>query len=343
MLALRKTEAGPGGLALNEIDMPEPKAGEVLLRVKATGICGTDLHIHQWIPAFRHIKLPIVMGHEMAGVVEAVGAGVDRVKPGDRVAVESHIPCMRCYTCLMGSPHNCGNTRYPGIHIDGGMASHVVLPELILHPIGDTVPVEMAAMLEPFGIAVHTSLEGRGVAGMNVLVAGCGPIGLMNVMVARAFGANRIIATDVNPMRLRLAGQLGADRLVNVNDDDVATAVRETTGGRGVDVYLEYSGAAASLAQAGELVAGGGEIRLVGVPSDAVELNVKRWINKGLTVRGIHGRRIYSTWLHAMKLLEDKKVDLQPLVSHILPLREALRGFEEAVSGRAVKVLFIPD
>ncbi len=340
MLALRKARPEVDGLSLDEINSPaSPKAGEVLLKVLGAGICGTDLHIFKWHPFAHRMKLPTVLGHEMCGIVEAVGEGVTRVKVGVRVSVESHVPCGMCYTCHRGWSHVCPNTRYPGVDFDGGFASSTCLPESIVWPIPDQIDTRSAAMMEPLGIAVHASLESSGVSGQNVVIAGCGPIGLMNVAVARALGANRVIATDVNPLRLEMAIRMGADRAVDVSKEDPADVVRDLTRGCGADVVIEYSGQAASLVKAPELVTNGGEIRLIGVPEGAIALNLEPWLFKGLRILNLHGRRLFSSWAVSTRLLVENKIDIKPLVSHVLPITDAKKGFSACFDGSAIKVI----
>ena len=342
MLALRKVERAVDGLSLDEIDAPgAPPSGYAKIKVNKAGICGTDLAIFNWLPFLRHMKVPVVLGHEISGVVEAVGEGVSRVKVGDCVSVESHIPCGKCYACLRGFSHVCENTRYPGIHIDGGFAAYTNLPEEILWVVDRDVPAEIAAMFEPFGVAVHAAMDGIGVAGMNVVVAGCGPIGLMTVMAARALGANTIIATDRNAMRLAEAAKCGADFCINVDEGDLRNRIIQALP-NGVDVFVDFSGATESIQLGSDVVAGGGEIRLVAAPAGTIELDIERWLHRGLTVRGLHGRRLYATWVHAMRLVKDRRVDLKPLISHVLPLNEARFGFREALAGRALKILIDP-
>jgi threonine 3-dehydrogenase len=342
MLALRKVERAVDGLSLDEIESPgPPPPGYAKIKVNKVGICGTDLAIFNWVPFLRHMKVPIVLGHEISGIVEAVGDGVDRVKVGDFVSVESHIPCGRCYNCLRGFSHVCENTRYPGIHIDGGFAAYTNLPEQILWVVDRDVPADIAAMFEPFGIAVHAAMDGIGVAGMNVVIAGCGPIGLMTIMAARALGANTIVATDRNTMRLGEAAKCGANFCINVDVGDLKTEILHALP-NGPDVFLDFSAAAESIQTASDVVAGGGEIRLIGSPAGTIELNIERWLHRGLTVRGLHGRRLFATWVHAMRLVKDRRVDLKPLISHVLPLKEARYGFGEALAGRTLKVLIDP-
>ena len=342
MLALRKVERRVGGLSLDQIDMPEPGFGEIRLRVDRAGICGTDLHIYNWAPFSHRMRLPTVLGHEIAGVVDATGRGVERVAAGDFVSVESHIWCGQCYSCHMGHTHVCMNTRYPGVDIDGGFAPYVVLPEKIAWKLDPAIPQEVAALFEPLGIAVHTTLDGTGVSGMNVLVAGCGPIGLMNIVTARALGAHRIIATDIVPRRLQQARLLGADRAINVSKQNALKIIKDMTQGNGVDVALEYSGAAASLALISQCTVPGGEVRLVGVPAGKSSIDLEAFLLRGISMRNIHGRRLFSSWEHTTKLVRDGKIDLNPIISDVLPLEESKKGFEMALAGKADKVLIDP-
>jgi len=342
MLALRKIERAVDGLSLDEIEAPGlPPSGYAKIKVSKAGICGTDLAIFNWVPFLRHMKVPVVLGHEISGIVEAVGEGVRRVKVGDFVSVESHIPCGKCYNCLRGFTHVCENTRYPGVHIDGGFAAYTNLPEQILWVVDRDVAADIAAMFEPFGIAVHAAMDGVGVSGMNIVIAGCGPIGLMTIMAARALGANTIVATDRNTMRLGEAAKRGADFCINVDTGDLKTRIIEALP-NGPDVFVDFSAAAESIQVAGDVVAGGGEIRLMAAPAGTIELKIERWLHRGLTIRGLHGRRLFATWIHAMRLVKDRRVDLKPLISHVLPLNEAREGFREALAGRSLKILIDP-
>ena len=345
MLALRKIKRGVGGLSVDRVPVPKPGPGEVRIKVAFAGICGTDLHIHNWVPFAHRMKLPTVLGHELSGTVDALGAGVTRCKKGDFCSIESHIWCGTCYACNMGQENLCINTRYPGVDIDGGFAPYVVVPEKIVWPQSDDISPEEAAMFEPFGIAVHTSLEGRGLSGMNVLIAGCGPIGLMNIIVARALGANKIIATDISPMRLKQARKLKVDKAINVsrNPDAALKTILDMTAGNGVDVSLEYSGVPQSIELIGQATVAGGELRFVGVPPGPALINMEPWLFKGLKIHNISGRRIFSSWEHAIKLVRDKKVDLKSLVSHVLPIEEGPRGFEILLKGEGIKILLEPE
>ena len=343
MLALRKVVPGPGGLALDDVVLRDPGPGEITVAVDAAGICGTDMHIYRGAPFAARMKLPTVLGHEIAGRVDAVGAGVTGLRVGDRVAVESHIPCGQCRICRTRRAHICPNTRYPGVDIDGGFAAFAVLPADIVIPLPAGIEPRIAALFEPFGIAVHASLEGSGVAGRHVLISGCGPIGLLNVIAARALGARRITTTDINPRRLAAAVAAGADEAVDVSERPLAEVIKEITGGTGVEVMIEYSGAAGVLEQAAVCVEPGGELRILGVPETGANVPFEQWLMRGLVVRGIHGRRLHETWEVAIQLVHGGRVDLAPVISHELPLAEGLEGFELIERGDALKVLLDPS
>src|SRR6266850_2046255 len=280
MLALCKIEGIEGGIVLRHVPMPEPGPGEIRLKVAAAGICGTDMQIYKWAPRMaRRMKLPRVLGHEMCGVIDVLGPGVTGLKPGDRVSLESHVFCGVCKQCRSSRAHLCTRTTYPGVDFDGGFAEYAVAPARIAWINPPELAHEIAAMQEPFGIAVHTSLEGSGVSGQSVLVNGCGPIGLMTV-------------------------------------------------GDGVDVGIEYSGSESGFRAVFESLTKGGDFRLVGAPPAAIAVDFTFWLQKCPRMINIHGRRIWETWVQASALLRSGKVDLRPLASHVLPLSDALRGFE---------------
>jgi threonine 3-dehydrogenase len=344
MLTLAKTEAKEGGIALIDKAPREPGPGEISMRVEAAGICGTDMQIHKWAPRMaRRMKLPTVMGHEASGVVEAVGAGVTRVKVGDAISLESHIYCGTCHQCLTDRAHLCTETRYPGIDIDGCFARHVVVPEQIawVHP--REIPHTVAAMFEPLGIAVHACGEGRGAADLPVLVNGCGPIGLMAVAVARAMGAERVIAVDPMALRREAALELGADLVLDPTNTDIPAAARDVTSGRGVEVAIEFSGTPGGFSNAMESLAKGGDFRLVGAPPHPIEIDLTVWLRQCPTVHNIHGRRIWDSWDQLWSLFDSGAVDIRAIASHHLPLSDGPRGFELIQRGEALKPLLIPE
>ena len=344
MLTLAKTEAKEGGIALIDKAPREPGAGEISMRVEAAGICGTDMQIYKWAPRMaRRMKLPTVMGHEASGVVEAVGAGVTRVKVGDAISLESHIYCGTCHQCLTDRAHLCAETRYPGIDIDGCFARHVVVPEQIawVHP--RAIPHAVAAMFEPLGIAVHACGEGRGCAGLPVLVNGCGPIGLMAVAVARAMGAETVIAVDPTALWREAALGLDADMALDPTETDIPAVARDVTSGRGVEVAIEFSGTPGGFSNAMESLAKGGDFRLVGAPPHPIEIDLTVWLRQCPTVHNIHGRRIWDGWDRLWGLFDSGAVDIRSIDSHHLPLSDAPRGVELIQRGEALKPLLIPE
>lgn len=345
MRALCKVAATEGGIELRDVAAPAaPGPGEIRIKVGAAGICGTDMQIYKWAPRMqRRLKLPRVLGHEVSGVVDALGPGVAGLALGDRVSLESHVFCGKCKQCRSDRAHLCTAIRYPGIDFDGGFADYMVAPAHIAWVNPPDLAHEIAAMQEPFGIAVHASLEGSGVSGQSVLVNGCGPIGLMNVAAARALGARAIVACDPNPLRLASAKRLGADRCVDPRSERLEQVVRGMTGGDGVDVGIEYSGTESGFRAVFDCLTKGGDFRLVGAPPVAIPVDFTIWLVKCPRMINIHGRRIWRTWEQATGLLRSGKVDLRPLASHVLPLSDAVRGFELILAGEAVKPILVPD
>ncbi len=339
MLALSKLAAGEGQIGIRDVPEPEPAPGDILLKVEAGGICGTDMQIAKWAPRMaRRIVPPRVLGHEASGV----GAGVTRVKIGDRVSLESHIFCDACHQCRTGRRHLCIDTRYPGIDIDGVFAPYVVVPECIawVHP--EEIPFRIAAMFEPFGIAVHACTLGRGVAGLPVLVNGCGPIGLMAVATARALGADRVIAVDPVAKRRAMAEQLGADAVFDPTTVDVVGAVKDRTGGEGVEVAIEFSGTEAGFRNSLAALTKGGDFRLAAAPAFPIDIDFTRWLLQCPVVYTIHGRRIWENWDTLWDLYKSGRVDLAPIASHVLPLSEGARAFDLIRDGEALKPILIP-
>jgi threonine 3-dehydrogenase len=344
MLAVCKVEPGEDGIEICRREPRDPGPGEIRLKVAAAGICGTDMQIYHWAPRMaRRMALPRTLGHEVSGTVDAVGPGVEAPAVGDRVALESHIYCGVCRPCRLGKAHLCTDTAYPGIDIDGAFAEYVTVPARIAWEIPPAMGFETAAMMEPFGIAVHAALAGGGVAGRSVLVNGCGPIGLMCVAACRALGALTVIACDMNGLRLKTAGEMGADLCVDAKLHSAAEAAMQTTGGNGVDVAIEFSGSEPGFNAAFDALAKGGDFRLVGAPPAAIPVDFTRWLLKCSEMQNIHGRRIWDTWQRASELVAGNAVDLGPIHSHVLPLSDAKRGFALILAGEAVKPLLIPD
>ncbi len=341
MRALAKLKAGPG-LVLVDRPEPAPGPGEVLVRVQAASICGTDLHIWNWDAwAQGRVRPPLVLGHEFAGVVEAVGPGVRRPKVGDRVSLESHVVCHTCPACRTGNHHVCLNTEILGVDRDGGFAPYALVPaeNAWVHPVD--LPFEVAAILEPFGNAVHTVYAGSGVSGRSVLITGAGPIGLMAAMVARASGAGPILVSDPNPYRLGFARPY-ADRLINPLEEDLLEVVRRVTGS-GVEVLLEFSGNETAIHQGLKALIPGGEARILGIPSDPIRFDLAgELVMRGITAYGIAGRRLWQTWMQGTALVYSGRVDLTPLITHRFPMTRYEEAFGLLRSGQAVKVILDP-
>ena len=338
MKALVKAQATPG-LWLQEVSDPEAHAGEVLIRVLRTGICGTDLHVRAWDAwAQSAVRTPVVLGHEIAGRVEAVGSGVDTVDVGDLVSVEGHIVCGRCRWCLGGQRQLCPDTISVGIDRDGGFAELVVVPAMNVWRHPHPIDPDVAAIFDPFGNAVHASLAFP-VLGEDVLVTGAGPIGLMSAAVVRHAGARNVVITDLSQDRLELAQSMGAvTRAVDVGTTQLRDVMAELGMVQGFDVGLEMSGAAPALHSMIASMAHGGKIALLGLPSTSVEFDWDRVIRSMLTIKGIFGRQMFETW-YAMSVLVQAGLDISPVITHRFEFTDWDEAFEVAASGTAGKVV----
>ncbi len=343
MRALVK-ESEAAALRLVDVPRPEPERGEVLVKVRAAAVCGTDLHIAQWSPWAQRagIRLPLVMGHEFCGEVAALGPDAAGVRVGDYVAGETHVPCGACYQCRNGLQHICGNLRLFGIHRDGCFAEYAAIPAICAHRIPTTIPPNVAAMLEPLGTSVRAVLEVHP-AGETVAVLGCGPIGLFAVAAAKAVGAARVIATDVREERLRLARAVGADLVLDARQGQVADAILRETGGVGADAIVEASGSVPAIEGAWTYLRKGGKVALIGLPSDPVRLNLgPDVIFKEARIVGIHGREMFATWTKMEHMLERGLLRVEPVVTHEMPLERFAEAFELLEAGDGGKVILTP-
>ena len=341
MRALAKMRAGPGA-ELIERPTPTPGSGEVLLRMDAASICGTDLHLFTWDDwAAENLEPPRVLGHELAGTVIATGSGVTRVREGDLVGVESHLFDWTCAQCRRGDMHLCRNLRVIGVHVDGGFAEQFVIPEANAIESNGLDPA-VVALQEPMGNAVHAAFASP-IEGRSVLVTGCGPIGLCAVGIAKAAGASLVIATDTEAFRLELARTMGADLVLDAADPATEESIGNATGGDGVDVVLEMSGAPPALDQALRLITRGGRMSLLGIFSGAVPIELsERVIMQGIRLHGIFGRRIYDTWERTQALLRSGSLDVSPIITHRLKLADWQTGFDLIASRNAGKVVLVP-
>jgi threonine 3-dehydrogenase len=342
MIAVLKADRAPG-LTVTEAPIPTLGPRDVLVKVQAASICGTDLHIRDWDRwAQNRIQPPLIVGHEFCGEVAEIGSAVTQARVGAFVSVEGHIADGTCYQCRTGNAHICENLVIVGVDRPGCFAEYVAIPETNVYAMEPGIPIEVAAIQDPFGNAVHTTLSGE-IAGLTVAVVGSGPIGCCAIAVARASGARAVFATDVRAFRLELARKMGADRTIDASKVDPVAAVREATEGHGADVVLEMSGHADGIGQAFRMLRRGGRISLLGIPSQPVALDLAEdVIFKGATVLGINGRRMWQTWYQGQALLRSGKVDLSPLITHTLPLKEIETGIELLRRGEAAKVILRP-
>lgn len=342
MLGLVKEKREPGAV-LKEVPVPVIGADEVLVRVKASSICGTDVHIYNWDAwAEKTVVTPNVFGHEFAGVVEAVGSQVVNVKIGDHISAEGHIVCGYCKPCRTGNSHVCLNTRSFGITAPGCFATYAtVKASNVIHNRPD-MPFEIACLQDPLGNAVQTVLSGD-IVGKSVAVIGSGLIGLMSIAVAKACGAGQVIAADINPYRLEMAHKMGADVLINNSVEKLSTAIYEHTGGEGAEVVLEMSGNPEAMQEGFEGAAKAARVSLLGIPVEDVSLDMGHIIFKGLRVEGITGRRMYETWYQMKGLLDRGALNLNPLVTHTFTLDRYEEAFELMRSGRCGKIIFLHE
>lgn len=338
MKALVKREAAPG-LWLEEVERPEPGEREVLIRVTHAAICGTDLHIHDWDEwAQATVPVPLTIGHEYIGVVEAVGSEVEEIEPGRRVSGEGHLVCGHCRNCRAGREHLCRNTVGVGVQRPGAFAEYLVIPEHNVCPVPDGIADEIGAILDPLGNAVHTALK-FDVVGEDVLITGAGPIGLMAAAVARHVGARHVVITDVNDERLALAEAMGATRAVNPERESLAEVGREIGLKEGFDVGMEMSGNADAMASMIETINHGGNIALLGIFHEAsVGVPLNRAIFKALTLKGIYGREMFETWYKMFSMLQSG-LDVGPVITHHIPFEDFEQGFAALKSGKAAKVV----
>jgi threonine 3-dehydrogenase len=344
MIALVKTVPAPG-LALQQWPDPTPGPHEVVVRVKATSLCGTDAHIYHWDEWARtRIHPPRIIGHEMCGEVVELGRGVTSAAVGNYVAAESHITCGLCFQCRTGQAHVCTQYRILGVDVDGSYAEYVVLPERVLWKTSRDLPPELACVQEPLGNAVHAALI-EDVTGHSVLVTGCGPTGLLAIAVCRVAGASLIIASDISDYRLGLAKQLGADHTLNAKTDPpdaMAAAILDLTGGNGVDTALEMSGNPAALHQTFRSVKNGGRVSLFGIPTGPVSFDLpNEIIFKGIRVYGVTGRRLFDTWYRLAGLFQAG-LDIRPVVTHTFPMADFAKGFDLIKAGQCGKVVLLP-
>jgi threonine 3-dehydrogenase len=337
-------KVAPDVTALRQVPAPSCGPGEVVVRIRAAALCGTDLHIHEWSAWARgaRIALPLVMGHEGCGDVVEVGPGVTGLERGDRVAIETHVPCGACWQCRHGEQHICSSLKIFGVHMDGCFADAARVPAICARKLPDAIPYDLGSVMEPLGTSLRAATEAQ-VGGATVVVLGCGPIGLFAVASALALGAARVAAVDVSPDRLAIARRVGAEPILDPARDDVRAALMALSGGTGVDAVIEASGSVEALKQSFSYLRKGGRMALVGLPGRPVELDLaSEVIFKEARLVGIHGRRMFETWDRLEELLARGRLDVAPVLTHTLPLSRWEEGVSLARAGRACKVVFHP-
>lgn len=337
MKALVKNRAEVG-LWRGDVPLPEPGINDVLIKVHKTGICGTDLHIYEWDEWARSaIKTPLVIGHEFVGEVAAVGSNVADFHAGEIVSGEGHVVCGRCRNCLAGRRHLCANTQGVGVNRAGAFAEYISLPVSNVWRHSAHVTLDIAAIFDPFGNAVHTTLAFP-VLGEDVLITGAGPIGIMATAVARHAGARHIVVTDINPKRLELARRMGATLAIDPRAERLAQVQQRLGMKEGFDVGLEMSGSPLALEEMLDNLCHGGKIAMLGIPSKPLAIDWRKVIFNMITIKGIYGREMYGTW-YLMTVMLESGLDISPVITHRLPWYEYEQGFAAMRSGDAAKVV----
>jgi len=343
MLAVVKPEAAPGA-EVREVLIPKFGPTDVLVKVDVASVCGTDLHIYNWDPWAQHrIHPPLIPGHEFCGHVAAVGDEVTTVQEGDFVSAEMHVACGKCLQCRTGEAHICQNVKIIGVDANGAFAEYVCIPESNIWKLDPAIPKEYASILDPLGNAVHTVLAGD-IAAKTVAITGCGPIGLFAIEVAHACGATQVFAIETNVHRRKIAEQMKADFVLDPATQDVKQIVLDATDGVGVDVVLEMAGHPSAIHTGFAILRRGGRISLLGIPSKPIALDfADDIIFKGATIQGINGRKMYQTWYQMTALLKAGKLNLHPVITDKLQMKDFNKGMERLRTGEASKILLYPN
>ncbi|MDG1733690.1 MAG: L-threonine 3-dehydrogenase [Thalassotalea sp.] len=341
MKSLAKLKAQPG---IWMTDSPKPEVGpnDLLIKIKKTAICGTDIHIYNWDEwSQKTIPVPMVVGHEYAGVVVGMGSEVKGFIEGDRVSGEGHITCGHCRNCRGGRTHLCRNTIGVGVDRTGSFAEYLVIPAYNAFKLPDEISDDLAAVFDPFGNAVHTALS-FDLVGEDVLITGAGPIGIMAAAVAKHVGARHVVITDINEYRLDLARKMGATRAVNVANENLKDVMNELGMTEGFDVGMEMSGVPMAFTDMLANMNNGGKIAMLGIPGQDMAIDWSQIIFKGLTIKGIYGREMFETWYKMASLIQSG-LDLTPIITHHFPIDEFQQGFDAMLSGNSGKVILSWD
>ena len=337
MKALVKKEAREG-LWLEDVPLPEVGINDVLIKVRRTAICGTDMHIHNWDDwAQKTIPVPMVVGHEFVGDIVEVGSNVIDFRPGQTVSGEGHVVCGRCRNCMAGRRHLCSQTSGIGVDRPGAFAEYLVLPMSNVWEHADGIDLDVASLFDPLGNAVHTALQ-YDLLGEDVLITGAGPIGAMAAAVCKHAGARHVVITDVIDSRLELAARLGATRTVNPANENLADVQKQLGMKEGFDVGLEMSGNAQAFNDLIDNMCHGGKISILGIPGENTAIDWNKVIFNMLTLKGIYGREMYETW-YKMSVMIESGLDISGVITHRLDYRDFQHGFDVMNTGEASKVI----
>jgi len=337
MKSLSKLKAEPG-IWLTRTEKPKLGHNDLLIKIKKTAICGTDIHIYNWDEwAQKTIPTPMVVGHEYAGEVVAIGQEVKGFTLGDRVSGEGHITCGHCRNCRGGKTHLCRNTLGVGVNRAGSFAEYLVIPAFNAFKLPDEISDDLAAIFDPFGNAVHTALS-FDLVGEDVLITGAGPIGIMAAAVAKHVGARHVVVTDINEYRLNLAKKMGATRTVDVSKENLNEVMTSLGMTEGFDVGLEMSGATSAFTSMLNNMNNGGKIAMLGIPGNDMAIDWSQVIFKGLTIKGVYGREMFETWYKMASLIQSG-LDLSPIITHHYAIDDFQQGFDTMRSGQSGKVI----
>jgi len=326
------------GLWMEQVPVPTPGANEVLIRVRKTAICGTDIHIYKWDEwAQKTIPVPMTIGHEFCGEIAEVGSAVTRYSVGQRVAGEGHIVCGACRNCRAGRGHLCRNTVGVGVNRPGAFAEYLCIPERNVFALSDDISDEIASIFDPFGNAVHTALSFN-LVGEDVLVTGAGPIGIMGALVAKEVGARKVVITDINRNRLDMARSMGIEHVVQASEQNLEDVMHDIGMTEGFDVGLEMSGAAEAFRDMIRVMNNGGKIAILGIAPTAFEIDWNEVIFKMLTLKGIYGREMFETWYKMIALVQSG-LDVSGLITHRIGIDDFEAGFAAMISGKSGKVV----
>lgn len=326
------------GIWMTDVPIPPISSQEVLIKIHKTAICGTDIHIYNWDEWAQHnVPVPLVIGHEFAGEIAAIGADVTGFQVGDRVSGEGHLTCSICRNCRAGKRHMCRKTRGIGYHVAGCFAEYLAMPAFNVFKLPDDISDDIGAILDPFGNATHTALM-FSMVGEDVLITGAGPIGIMAVAIAKHVGARFIVVTDVNEQRLELARQMGATRAININHISLAEVMQELRIYEGFDVGLEMSGNPQALNQLFQYMNHGGNVAMLGIPPAQTAIDWNQVIFKMLTIKGVYGREMFETWYKMISMLQSN-LNIDAIITHHFPADDFEIAFQTMLSGNSGKII----